>query len=166
MLVGPRVEFVDSEESRELTHLIMVPGHGVTMTESLEGADSRDADWFLLDYQKERDVPRALVGHIRGGLDELDADRASLLLFSGEPPITVCLFLLFLLILFFLRSCVPVVGTTHHTREGVLAFVYALVSLPLEVGVGECKVGEVGMLVTWVARMWLVDRQGVRSCGR
>ena len=63
----------------------MVPCHGVTVTESLEGADSRDADWFLLDYQKGKDVPRALVGHIQGGLDELDADENSLLLFSGEP---------------------------------------------------------------------------------
>eukprot|EP00903_Cladosiphon_okamuranus_P005512 g5492.t1 len=61
----------------------MVPCHGVTVTESLEGADSRDEDWFLLDYQKGKDVPRALVGHIQGGLDELDADENSLLLFSG-----------------------------------------------------------------------------------
>ena len=82
--IGPRVAFVEDRRSRELDHLIMVPGHGVTVTESLDGADSRDADWFLLDYQKEKDVPSALVGHIRGGLDELDEDEASLLLFSGE----------------------------------------------------------------------------------
>lgn len=75
---------VDGQASRELTHLIMVPCHGVTVTESLEGADSRDADWYLLDYQKGKDVPRALVGHIKGGLDELDADKNSLLLFSGR----------------------------------------------------------------------------------
>lgn len=62
----------------------MVPCHGVTVTESLEGADSRDADWFLLDYQKDKDVPRALVGHIQGALDELDTDENALLLFSGE----------------------------------------------------------------------------------
>lgn len=62
----------------------MVPCHGVTVTESLEGADRKDADWFLLDYQKGKDVPHALVGHIQGGLDELDADENSLLLFSGE----------------------------------------------------------------------------------
>lgn len=82
--IGPRVMFVDAQASRELTHLIMVPCHGVTVTESLEGADSRDTDWFLLDYQKGKDVPRALVGHIQGGLNELDADKNSLLLFSGE----------------------------------------------------------------------------------
>ncbi|CBJ30413.1 conserved unknown protein [Ectocarpus siliculosus] len=81
--VGPRVVFVDSQASKELTHLIMVPCHGVTVTESLEGADSRDGDWFLLDYQKGKDVPRALVGHIQGGLDALDADENALLLFSG-----------------------------------------------------------------------------------
>lgn len=82
--IGPRVVLVDRAASSELNHLIMVPCHGVTVTESLEGADSRDADWFLLDYQKGKDVPRALVGHIEGGLDELDADPKSLLLFSGE----------------------------------------------------------------------------------
>lgn len=74
----------DREASAELNHLIMVPCHGVTATESLEGADSRDATWYLLDYQKGKDVPRALVGHIEGALDELDADAKSLLLFSGE----------------------------------------------------------------------------------
>lgn len=82
--IGPQVAFVDENTSRELNHLIMVPCHGVTVTESLEGADSRDSDWFLLDYQKEKDVPSALVGHIKEGLHELDADRNSLLLFSGE----------------------------------------------------------------------------------
>lgn len=68
----------------------MVPGHGVTVTESLDGADVRDDPWFLLGYQKEKDVPSALVGHIQGGLDELDADDASLLLFSGELYKKVC----------------------------------------------------------------------------
>jgi len=82
--VGPRVVLVDREASSELNHLIMVPCHGVTVTESLEGADSRDADWFLLDYQKGKDVPRALVGHIEGAVDELDVDKKSLLLFSGQ----------------------------------------------------------------------------------
>lgn len=75
---------MSGQDSQVFNHLIMVPGHGVTITESLDGADSRDADWFLLDYQKEKDVPEALVGHMRGGLDQLDADSASLLLFSGE----------------------------------------------------------------------------------
>ncbi|CAM9249447.1 unnamed protein product [Scytosiphon promiscuus] len=81
--VGPRVTFLSGREPRQLDHLVMVPCHGVTVTESLEGADSRDADWFLLDYQQGKDVPRALVGHIRGALDELDADENALLLFSG-----------------------------------------------------------------------------------
>ena len=78
------MEFLVNQTLPELEHLIMVPGHGVTITESLDGADSKDVDWFLLDYQKDKDVPRALVAHMRGGLDELDSDRAALLLFSGE----------------------------------------------------------------------------------
>lgn len=78
------MSFVDEQGVRELEHLIMVPGHGVTMTESLDGADHEDVRWFLLDYQKDKDVPHAIVGHIQGGLDELAADESALLLFSGE----------------------------------------------------------------------------------
>lgn len=78
------MSFVDEQGARELKHLIMVPGHGVTITESLNGADHEDTPWSLLDYQKGKDVPHAIVGHIRGGLDELAADESSLLLFSGE----------------------------------------------------------------------------------
>lgn len=57
------------------------------MTESLDGADSKDGDWFLLDYQKDKDVPQALVTHMRVGLDELDSDQEALLMFSGETPL-------------------------------------------------------------------------------
>lgn len=89
--IGPRVVLVDRQASSDINHLIIVPCHGVTVTESLEGADSRDADWFLLNYQKGKDVPRALVGHIEGALDELDADKKSLLLFSGEFQNKPCL---------------------------------------------------------------------------
>lgn len=79
-----RSTFVHEEDTRKLNHLIMVPGHGVTIKESLDGVDSKDESWFLLKYQRSKDVPKALVGHIRGGLDELDADDDALLLFSGE----------------------------------------------------------------------------------
>lgn len=81
---GPVVEFLVNQNPSELHHLIMVPGHGVTMTESLDGADRKDGDWFLLDYQKGKDVPQALITHMRAGLDELDSDQKALLLFSGE----------------------------------------------------------------------------------
>ncbi|CAN0185804.1 unnamed protein product, partial [Discosporangium mesarthrocarpum] len=73
----------DADEAAKLDHLIMIPGHGVTMGESLEGADRDDSHWYLLDYQKGHDVPQALVGHIRGGLDELKADPGALVIFSG-----------------------------------------------------------------------------------
>lgn len=101
------------KEATNLTHLIMVPGHGVTITESLDGADSRDDPWFLLDYQKNKDVPRALVGHIRRGLEELGADRSALLLFSGEVSL-----LLYIL-------CVPMtkVGNLGNAPEVVIPMV-------------------------------------------
>lgn len=81
---GPTVSFVNDQDAHGLEHLILVPGHGVTITESLDGADRKDEVWFLLDYQKDKDVPRTIVGHIKGGLDELNADESALLLFSGE----------------------------------------------------------------------------------
>lgn len=83
----PDVAFVEGVDASSLEHLIMVPGHAVTITESLDGADSRDENWFLYDYQKGKDVPKSIVGHIRGGLDKLHDDRAGLVLFSGEDSI-------------------------------------------------------------------------------
>lgn len=113
--IGPRVAFLADQSPADLNHLILVPGHGVTITESLEGADRRDADWYLLDYQRDKDVPNALVGHMRGGLDELDDDKSSLLLFSGEDCLSHSIFFLRGMCVFCLFSRVCAVCTTLHT---------------------------------------------------
>ncbi|CAM9785804.1 unnamed protein product, partial [Phaeothamnion confervicola] len=66
-----------------LTHLILVPGHAITVRESLRGVDRIDDVWYLLDYQHEKGVPAELVRHIQEGVKAAAADPASLLLFSG-----------------------------------------------------------------------------------
>ena len=58
-------------------------GHSVTIAGHLEDANQDEADWFLLPYQKHRGMPDAFVAHIQGGIQEAQADPASLLVFSG-----------------------------------------------------------------------------------
>jgi len=64
-------------------HLIIVAGHSVTTSGHLEDADQDERDWFLLDYQKHRGLPAAIVAHITAGLHAAHADPDSLLIFSG-----------------------------------------------------------------------------------
>jgi len=67
----------------DLDHLVVVTGHAVTMSESLDQADRKDSVWFLFDYQRDQDLPRALTGHIHSGVEMAAADPKSLLIFSG-----------------------------------------------------------------------------------
>jgi hypothetical protein len=64
-------------------HLIVVAGHSVTVSGHLHDADHDEQDWFLLEYQKHRGMPQAIVGHIRAGIAEAANDASSLLVFSG-----------------------------------------------------------------------------------
>ena len=50
---------------------------------NLEDADTDESVWFLLDYQKGRGLPQAIVAHIQAGIDEAHKDKESLLMFSG-----------------------------------------------------------------------------------
>lgn len=77
------LESFNASQLHQLDHLIMVAGHAVTMAESLDRADSNDGVWFLLEYQRRQDMPAALVGHIRRGVEVAAADPKSLLVFSG-----------------------------------------------------------------------------------
>ncbi|KAM3570282.1 hypothetical protein VYU27_007652 [Nannochloropsis oceanica] len=69
--------------SAALTHLIVVAGHAVTITESLEGVEEEDHVWYLLPYQKAQDLPATFVAHIKAGVSLAQRDPASLLVFSG-----------------------------------------------------------------------------------
>lgn len=64
-------------------NLILVAGHSVTISGHLEDANKDENDWFLLDYQRHRGLPEAIVGHIQAGIAEAQRDPMSLLIFSG-----------------------------------------------------------------------------------
>lgn len=64
-------------------HLIVVAGHSVTVSGHLEDADLDERDWYLLEYQKHRGLPNAIVLHIKAGIRAAAADPESLLIFSG-----------------------------------------------------------------------------------
>jgi hypothetical protein len=49
----------------------------------LEDANQDENDWFLLEYQRHRGLPEAIVGHIRAGIAAAQKDPTSLLIFSG-----------------------------------------------------------------------------------
>lgn len=75
----------DASKLQQLDHLILVAGHAVLdpHAESLERADRRDGVWYLMDYQRNQDLPQAFVSHIKRGVDEAAADPQALLVFSG-----------------------------------------------------------------------------------
>ena len=53
------------------------------MSGHLEDADKDESDWFLLDYQKHRGLPQAIVKHIEKGIELAAQDASALLVFSG-----------------------------------------------------------------------------------
>lgn len=75
----------DANRLEDLDHLVLVAGHAVLdpHTESLERADQRDGVWYLMDYQRNQDMPTLLVSHIKRGVEEAAADPRALLVFSG-----------------------------------------------------------------------------------
>mmetsp|Transcript_952 Transcript_952/g.2861 ORF Transcript_952/g.2861 Transcript_952/m.2861 type:complete len:358 (-) Transcript_952:238-1311(-) len=66
-----------------LDHLVMVAGHAILRAGALDGVDVRDSAWHLEGYQRDQDLPVALVGHIRRGVEAAAADPGALLVFSG-----------------------------------------------------------------------------------
>jgi len=61
----------------------MVAGHSVTISGNLEDAGTDEEVWFLLDYQKGKGLPQAIVSHIQAGIQAAHEDTESLLIFSG-----------------------------------------------------------------------------------
>lgn len=64
-------------------HLVIVAGHSVVVSGNLEDAGTDESVWWLLDYQRGRGMPQAIVGHILAGINEASRDPESLLVFSG-----------------------------------------------------------------------------------
>lgn len=67
----------------ECDHLVVVAGHAVTVSESLDGVEREDSSWYLLPYQREQDLPGTFVSHIERGVAIAARDQRALLIFSG-----------------------------------------------------------------------------------
>lgn len=68
---------------QDANHLIMVAGHSVIVSGHLQDAGIDEKDWYLLDYQKGRGLPQAIISHVREGIKLASLDGQSLLIFSG-----------------------------------------------------------------------------------
>lgn len=75
--------FNDNNVVKEADHLIMVAGHSVIVSGHLRDAGLDEKDWYLLDYQKGRGLPQAILSHIKEGIRLASTDSKSLLIFSG-----------------------------------------------------------------------------------
>lgn len=63
--------------------MIVVAGHSVTISGNLRDAGTDEEVWFLLDYQKGKGLPQAIVAHLQAGIRQAHEDPESLLIFSG-----------------------------------------------------------------------------------
>ncbi|RYH30030.1 hypothetical protein EON65_06500 [archaeon] len=72
-----------NKDPREATHLIIVPGHAALRVSMLSTAAYSDESWYLLSYQRNQAFPKIVSSHIKKGIELLDRDMASLLVFSG-----------------------------------------------------------------------------------
>ncbi|KAL7526705.1 hypothetical protein ACHAWF_001883, partial [Thalassiosira exigua] len=73
----------DQSAASGATHLIIVAGHSVLISGSVENAAHDESVWWLLDYQRNRGLPQAIVSHIQAGIRLAIEDEDSLLMFSG-----------------------------------------------------------------------------------
>jgi hypothetical protein len=67
----------------KIENLVVVAGHAVLRLNKLSTADTNDAAWYLLAYQKNQGFPAIISSHIKKGIDLAAKDRGSLLVFSG-----------------------------------------------------------------------------------
>jgi len=75
--------FNEDHAADKTNHLIMVAGHSVIVAGNLEDAETDENVWYLLDYQKGKGLPQAILAHIKNGISEATKDPHSLLIFSG-----------------------------------------------------------------------------------
>eukprot|EP01041_Mallomonas_annulata_P003746 gene3746-7436_t len=67
----------------KLNHAIIVPGHAA-MRLSKQNVAAHDEDaWYLLPYQRGQGFPSIITSHIQKGLNLLENDDNSMLIFSG-----------------------------------------------------------------------------------
>lgn len=58
-------------------------GHSVLISGQVENAAFDESVWYLLDYQRGKGLPYAIVSHIQAGIRLALEDEKSLLIFSG-----------------------------------------------------------------------------------
>ena len=74
----------DAEDSEvRIENLVIVAGHAVVRLNKLSVADKTDDGWYLLSYQQKQGFPTIISSHIRKGLELVNYDKRSLLIFSG-----------------------------------------------------------------------------------
>jgi hypothetical protein len=85
MLINYLCETLQNERSvaTQATHLIIVAGHSVLISGRVEKAPFDESVWYLLDYQRNKGLPYAIVSHIQTGIRLALHDEKSLLVFSG-----------------------------------------------------------------------------------
>jgi hypothetical protein len=75
--------FNEDQLAYKAKNLIIVAGHSVIVSGNLEKAGTDESVWWLLDYQRGRGMPQAILGHIEAGIREASHDSDALLIFSG-----------------------------------------------------------------------------------
>eukprot|EP00804_Cyclotella_cryptica_P005643 CCRYP_000028-RB/>CCRYP_000028-RB protein AED:0.05 eAED:0.05 QI:190/1/1/1/0.5/0.33/3/1190/396 len=75
--------FNERSVATQATHLIIVAGHSVLISGQVENAPFDESVWYLLDYQRNKGLPHAIVSHIQTGIRLALHDEKSLLVFSG-----------------------------------------------------------------------------------
>ncbi|KAI0043097.1 hypothetical protein FA95DRAFT_1682125 [Auriscalpium vulgare] len=72
----------EREGLARLSHLIIVPAHGIWLGAREEEALD-EGRWVLAAYQKGHDRPRSFMEHVKRGVELMVEDEHSLLVFSG-----------------------------------------------------------------------------------
>ncbi|CAM9787246.1 unnamed protein product, partial [Chrysoparadoxa australica] len=78
------VGFVEKEEAHQLERLIVVTGHATTMSSGCHHDLTSDKGWYLLSYQRDKDIPASLLDHIKHGVELAHSDPKALLVFTGN----------------------------------------------------------------------------------
>lgn len=70
-------------EKKKMTDLVIVPGHAVMRLTDLANADTSDASWYLLPYQRNQGFPSIIKSHVQAGVKAALLDEKAMLIFSG-----------------------------------------------------------------------------------
>lgn len=72
-----------NDATMTIDNLVIVAGHAVIRLNQMKTADVYDSGWYLLPYQKDQGLPVLLSSHIKKGIELIQTDLSSALIFSG-----------------------------------------------------------------------------------